>query len=109
MSINFINEVEVLLIFHTLKEVHRMPDGMYKTVNYEDPIPCPKYDPENGICTIISEKRPDACFSFPIYGNLLFDSIFYNLKCPYITENFEEIKQKVIKKGYHFLSDSPKY
>ncbi|MHA1992079.1 MAG: YkgJ family cysteine cluster protein [Candidatus Hodarchaeales archaeon] len=109
MSIYFINEQEVLLIFDDLKEVQDLSDGTYKTGNYIDHTPCPKYDPKNGICTIFNEIRPDACYSFPIYGNLLFNSIFYNEKCPYIVENLDEIERKVIKKGYNFLPDSPKY
>jgi Fe-S-cluster containining protein len=109
MSIYFINEQEVLLLFDNLKEVQDLSDGTYKTGNYIDHTPCPKYDPKNGICSIFNEERPDACYSFPIYGNQLFDSIFFNIKCPYIIENLDQIKQKVIKKGYYFLPDSPKY
>jgi hypothetical protein len=43
MSFYFINEEEVLLIFDDLNEVQDMSDGMYKTGNYDDPTPCPKY------------------------------------------------------------------
>lgn len=109
MSIYFINKQEVFLLFDSLDEVIDLSDDTFKTRYTEDNTPCPKYDPKNGLCTIFYDKRPDACYSFPIYGNQLFNAIFYNTNCPYIVENLVEIKKKVLKEGYYFLPDSPAY